>query len=136
MAILAMAVAHRLLDADGIADRSRRVAGAHDVVLGFVDRAERRQTLVVADRLQLVATPGQDLVGIGLMADVPKDLVPWRVQQRVQRHRNLAGAEVGPEVAADLPDGIDDVFADLLSDLLELLLAQVVEILRLIDVGE
>ena len=96
------------------------MAGAHDVVLGFVDRAERRQSLVVPDRLQLVATAGQDLVRIGLMTDVPEDLVPRRVQQRVQRDRDLAGAEVGAEVAADLPHGIDDVLADLLGDLLEL----------------
>ena len=136
MAVLAMSAAHRLLEPDGISDRSRRVAGAHDVVLGLVDRAERRQTLVVPDRLQLVATAGQDLVGIGLMADVPKDLVPRRIQQRVQRDRDLAGAEVGAEVAADLPDRIDDVLADLLGDLLQLVLAEVVEILRLVDVGE
>ena len=110
------------------------MAGAHDVVLGLVDRAERRQPAVLADRLQLVAAAGQDLVRIGLMADVPEDLVPWRVQQRVQRDRDLAGAEVGAEVAADLADGVDDVLAHLLGDLLELLLGQVVEVLRLIDV--
>ena len=78
------------------------MAGAHDVVLGLVDRAERRQALVLADRRELVAAAGQDLVRIGLVADVPEDLVARRVEQRVQRDRDLAGAEVGAEVAADL----------------------------------
>ena len=36
-----VAQAHALLEADGVADRGRGVAGAHDVVLGLLDRAER-----------------------------------------------------------------------------------------------
>ncbi len=115
--VLAVAAAHRLLDPDRVADRGRGVAGAHDVVLGLVDRAERRQALVLADRVQLIAAAGQDLVRIGLVADVPEDLVARGVEQRVQRDRDLAGAEVGAEMAADLADGVDDVLAHLLRDL-------------------
>ena len=94
------------------------MARAHDVVLGLVDRAERGEALVLADGRQLVAAAGQDLVRVGLVADVPEDLVARRVQQRVQGDGELAGAEVGAEVAADLPDRVDDVLADLLGDLL------------------
>ncbi len=71
VAILPVAAAHRLLDPDRVADRGRGVAGAHDVVLGLVDGAERRQALVVADRVELIATAGQDLVRIGLVANIP-----------------------------------------------------------------
>ena len=53
LAVLAVAAAHRLLDADGVADRGRGVAGAHDVVLGLVDRAERGEAAVLADRAEL-----------------------------------------------------------------------------------
>ena len=88
---------------------------------------------VLADRLQLVAAAGQDLVRVGLVADVPEDLVARRVEQRVQRDRDLAGPEVGAEVAADLADRVDDVLADLLRDLLELVVGQPVEVLRLVD---
>src|SRR3954471_20984477 len=63
--------AHTLLQADRVADRRRGVARAHDVVLGLVDRAERGEALVLADRRQLVAAAGEDLVRIGLVADVP-----------------------------------------------------------------
>ena len=66
---------------------------------------------------ELVAAAGEDLVRVGLVADVPEDLVARRVQQRVQRDRELARAEVGAEVAADLADRVDDVLADLLRDL-------------------
>ena len=112
------------------------MTGAHDVVLGLADRAERRQALVLADRLQLVAPAGQDLVRVGLVADVPQDLVARGVEQRVQRHRDLARAEVGAEMPADLPHGVDDVLSNLLGDLLQLLVGQAVEVLWLFDAAE
>ena len=84
------------------------MAGAHDVVRRLGDRAERRQPAVLADRAQLLATAGEDLVRVGLVAHVPQDLVLGGVQQRVQRHRELAGAEVRAEVTADLADCVDE----------------------------
>jgi len=127
------AQAHALLQADGVADRGRGVAGAHDVVLGLVDRAERREALVLADRRELVAPSREDLVRVGLVADVPEDLVARGVEQRVQRHGELARAEVRPEVAADLADRVDDVRADLLGDLDELVLVEGVQVLWAVD---
>ena len=73
--VFADAVAHRLLETDGVADRGRGVAGAHDVVLGLEHRAERRQPVVLANRLEAVGPAREDLVRIGLVADVPEDLV-------------------------------------------------------------
>ena len=67
---------------------------------------------------------------VGLVADVPEDLVARGVEQRVQRDRDLAGAEVGAEVTADLADGVDDVLAHLLRDLLQLLVVEAVQVLR------
>ena len=83
-----------------------------------------------------VAAAGEDLVRVGLVADVPEDLVARRVQQRVQRDGELAGAEVGAEVPADLADRVDDVLADLLGDLLELVLGEAVQVLRAVDAVE
>ena len=127
------ALAHRLLDPDGVSDRRRGVPGAHRVVLGLRDRAERREAAVAADRRELVAAPREDLVRVGLMPDVPEDLVARGVEQRVERDRELAGAEVRAEVAADLADGLDDVLADLLGEPRELVLAELVEVLRALD---
>ena len=99
LAVLADPLAHRLLEPDRVADRGRGVAGAHDVVLGLEDRAERREAVVLADRVEALAAAGQDLVRVGLVADVPEDLVARRVEQAVQRDGELAGPEVGAEVA-------------------------------------
>ena len=73
---------------------------------------------------------------VGLVADVPEDLVARGVEQRVQRDRDLARAEVGAEVAADLADRVDQQLADLLRDLLQLLLGEAVEVLRAVDAVE
>ena len=73
---------------------------------------------------------------VGLVADVPEDLVRRGVEQRVQRDGDLAGAEVGAEVAADLADGVDQQLADLLGDLRQLVLGEAVEVLRAVDAVE
>jgi len=72
-------------------------------------------------------------VRVCLVADVPEDLVARRLQQAVQRDRDLARAEVGAEVAADLADRVDDQLAHLLRDLLELVVAQGVQVGRAVD---
>ena len=100
------------------------------------DRAERREAAVLADRVELVAAAGEDLVRVGLVADVPEDLVARRVEQRVERHGDLAGAEVGAEVAADLADRVDDQLADLLRDLLELVVVEALQVGRAVDLVE
>ena len=83
-----------------------------------------REAAVLADGVELVAAAGEHLVRVGLVADVPEDLVARRVEQRVERDGDLAGAEVRAEVAADLADRVDDLLADLLGDLLELVVVE------------
>ena len=102
------------------------MSGAHDVVRGLRDRAERRESAVLADRVQPVAAAREDLVGVRLVADVPQDLVARGVEQRVQRDRELARPEVGAEVPPDLPHRVDDVLAHLLREALQLLLRELV----------
>ena len=70
---------------------------------------------------------------VGLVADVPEDLVRRRVEQAVQGDGQLAGAEVGAEVAADLADRVDDELAHLLRHLLELLVGEPLQIGRGVD---
>ena len=88
---------------------------------------------VLADRRQLVAAPGEDLVRVGLVTDVPEHLVAGGLEQGVQGDRELAGAEVGAEVPADLTDGVDDVLAHLLRDLRELVLGQRLQVGGTVD---
>jgi hypothetical protein len=50
----------------------------------------------------------------------------------MERNRDLARPEVRPEVAADLADRVDDVLPHLLRDGLKLVVAQAVQVLRLV----
>ena len=75
----------------------------------------------------------EHLVRIGLVANVPKNLVARRIEYRVERDGELAGAKVRSEVAADLADGVNDVLADLLSELLQLCVIKTIEVLRAVD---
>ena len=73
---------------------------------------------------------------VGLVADVPQHLVARRVDQRVDRGGDLAGAEVRAEVAADLADRVDDQLADLLRDLLQLVVVELPQVARVVDLFE
>jgi hypothetical protein len=132
-AVLGGAPSHRLLDAHCIGHGRGGVARAHGVVLRFRDRAERRETPVLADGVEAVAASREDLVRIGLVAHVPEDLVARRVEERMDGHRHLAGAQIGAEVPADLADRVDDQRADLLRHLLELVVVERLEVVRAVD---
>ncbi len=82
------------------------------------------------------AAAGEDLVRVGLVADVPQHLVARRVEQAVDGHGELARAEVGPEVAADLADRVDDQLAHLLGHLGELCVVEALEVRGAVDVVE
>ena len=78
-------------------------------------------------RADAVAPSGQNLVRIGLMADVPDDAVARRVEQVVQRDGQLDDAEPRPEVAAGDRDGVDRLLAQLVRDLTKLALVELGE---------
>ena len=73
---------------------------------------------------------------VGLVADVPDDLVARGLEEAVDSDRDLAGAEVGAEVPADLADGVDQQVPHLLRDLLELVLGEAVQVLGAVDAVE
>ena len=51
----------------------------------------------------------------------------------MERHSDLASAEIGSEMATDFTNRVDDVLADLLCNLLQLLIVEAVQIARPID---
>jgi hypothetical protein len=93
-------------------------------------------SMILSTSRPLVAAAGEDLVRVGLVADVPEDLVGRRVEQRVHGDSDLARAQVGAEVPADLPHRVDQQLAHLLRDLLQLVVGEPVEVLRAVDVVE
>ena len=117
-------------------DRGRAVRRAERIVLALGPLGEAGQPAGLAQRPDPVAPAGQDLVGIGLMADIPDQLVLGRVEHVVQRHRQLDDAEPGAEMAAGDRDGIDRLGAQLVRQLAKAVLGQPPQVGRELDAVE
>ena len=71
--------------------------------------------------VELVPTPRQNLVTVGLVADVPDNLVLRGVEDVVQGHRQFDHAQAGTEVTAFFTDHIHNELTQLVTDLGKLL---------------
>ena len=125
---------HRHAEAGG--DRGRGVGGAERVVLALAALGEPRQAARSAQRADAVAPPGDDLVRIGLVADVPDEAVVRRVEHPVQRHGELDDAEAGAQMPARDRDGVDRLLAQLVGELAKLCLGKLAEVRGGVDLIE
>ena len=101
------------------------------VALGAL--AEARQAAGLPQGTNAVAAAGQDLVRIGLMADVPDQPVARRVEHVVQRDGELDHAEAGAEMAAGHRDRVDQLLPELVRQLLQRAVFKRAQILGLAD---
>ena len=103
--------------------------GAERIVVALGALGEAGEAAAGAQRADAVAAAGQDLVRIGLVADVPDQAVARRVEDVMDRGGQFDDAEAGAEMAAGHRHGVDGFLAQLVRDLLHLLdleLAQVI----------
>ena len=98
-------------------DRGRGMRRAEGVVFALRAPGEAGQAAGLAERADAVAPAGEDLVRIGLVADVPDQPVVRRVEDVVERHRQFDHAEPGAEMAAGDRDRRDRLLAELVGDL-------------------
>ena len=78
---------------------------------------ERRESLILLDRREPIATAREDLVRIRLMSDIPDQPVVRRLEHVMQRHRQFDSAQARRKVSALAADGLDQVSAQLFGDL-------------------
>ena len=100
------------------------MADAEGVVVTFAALGEARDAAVAAQPGHAFAPAGEDLVCVGLVADVPHQTVARGVIDVVQGQRQLDSPEVGREVAAGLGDRFDEEGAQLFGELGQLLAFQ------------
>src|SRR5690348_11749533 len=112
------------------------VADAKGVVFAFGAAQERRESAACLDRGDAIASPGEDLVRIALMADVPHDPVARRVVEIVQCDRQLDHAKPGAEVAADAGDRFDQVRAQFVRHARQLGFRNAFQVVWRFDAGE
>ena len=107
--------------------------GAERVVFALGALGEAGQAVAHPQRADAVAAAGEDLVRIGLMADVPDDAVLRGVEDVVQRDREFDHAEAGAQMAAGDGDRVDGLGAQLVGDLPELALVELAQVVRGVD---
>ena len=109
---------------------------AERVVFALGAPGEAGKAAALAQRADAVAAAGQDLVRIGLVADVPDQPVVRRVEDVVQRDGQLDDAEAGAEMAAGDRDRVDRLLPQLVGELLQLVVLKRAQIRRRLDTIE
>ena len=112
--------------ADG--EAGARVAAVEDVVGALAAAREAAHAAHLAERREVGQAAGQQLVGVGLVAGVPHDVVRGAVEEPVQDHGQLHHPERAAQVAAGLGDGADDGLADLLAQLRQLVVSESLQV--------
>jgi hypothetical protein len=92
-------------------DRGGTVRRAERVVLALRPLGETRDAAALAQPVHAVPPPGQDLVRIALVADVPDQLVEGRAEDRVQRHGQFHHPQRRAQVPARAADRRDHLGA-------------------------
>ena len=109
------------------------MGGAERVVIAFGALGETGQPAAGAQRTNPVAPAGQDLVWIGLVADVPDQAIAGGVENIVQGGRQFDHAETGAEMSAGDRYGIDGLLTQFVSDLPDLFHLEPAQIVRGVD---
>ncbi len=86
--------------AEGGRKSGARMPGAECVVLALGSEHESVEPSGLANGGETVETAGENLVDVGLMADVEKDLVFRSIKDGVEGHGEFDHAEIGAEMAA------------------------------------
>ena len=95
--------------------------GAKRIVVALGALGETGKAAAGAQLADAVAAAGQDLVRVGLVADVPDQAVARRVEGVVDRRGQFHDAEAGAEMAAGHRNGVDGFLAEFVGDLTHLL---------------
>ena len=109
------------------------MAGPKGVVGCFAASGESGETAKLALGMKEVPPAGYDLVGICLMADIPDEAVPGRVEAVVERQGQFDGAEIGGEMAAGLRDGFKEKCPQFCGKGFKLFYGELLEVSRIID---
>ncbi|MNE32094.1 hypothetical protein D3C80_1256890 [compost metagenome] len=100
------------------------MADAEGVVLALGTAREGGDAVLLAQAAHRLAATGEDLVRIGLMADVPHQTVVGCVEDVMQGDRQLDNAQAGTEMSASLAYRIEQLLAQFIGQGVELRFTQ------------
>jgi hypothetical protein len=110
-------------------NRGRGMGRAKGIVFALAALGETRQSAALAQGAHAGTAAGDDLVGIGLMTDVPDHPVLGSFEHVVQGGGQFDYAKTGAEMPARHRNDVDQVGAQFVGELPELMLFQLAQVL-------
>ncbi len=117
-------------------DRGGGMRRAEGVVFALGPLGEAGETAALPQRADAFAPAGQDLVRIGLVADVPDQKVARRVEDVVERDGQLDDAEPRAQMPAGHRNGVDGLRPEFLGHLREVVLGEPAKVFGRVDLIE
>ena len=111
-------------------DRRGGVAGAERIERRLAAHRKARNSAALTQGVDPFRPAGQQFVDVGLVADIPHDLVLVHVQHAVQGQRQFDDAEVRCQVAAVDGADLDEDVADFFGKVVDIRAAQATQIRR------
>ncbi len=118
------------------ADRGAGVADAEGVVVALAALGKAGQAALLAHAVHALAPAGEDLVRVGLVADVPDDAIVRGVEDVMQADGQFDDAEPGREVSAGARDAVDQKRPQFLRQLAKFGAAQATQVGGAVDAAE
>ena len=91
---------------------------------------ETTHPMILPESVEVFLSTRQDFMGIGLMADVPHDLILRQIEGQIQPDGQLHYPEIRGEVASVLGGFLYDKLSDFGREFPELMIIQLLQILR------
>ena len=110
--------------------------GAERVVFALGALGEAREAARLPQRADAVAPAGENLVRIGLVADVPDQPVARRVEDVMERDGELDHAQARAEMPAGDRNGVDRLLPQFVGQTLQVALGQSAQVFRRRDAVE
>jgi hypothetical protein len=106
------------------------MGGSEGVVFALGPLGEPGEPLGLAQGPDAVAASGQDLMGVGLVADVPDQAVPRRIEYIMKRDRQLDHAQARAQMTTGHRDGADGLGPQFVRHLPELVFRKPAQVHR------
>ena len=102
------------------------------VAVTFLPLGKSAHASVFAQAVKALLAPGEQLMGICLMAHIPNHLVPGKIKCQVHGHCQLHHTQVGSQMAAVYTDLLNQKLPDLLCQKVPLVFFQFFNVIYLI----
>ena len=115
---------------EGLRDRGAGMADDERIVRVFPRRRETTEAAGLAQGVHPVLTSGDHFMDVGLMPDIPADLVFGGIQNVMESDREFQNAEARSQMPAGLGHGTDQKATVLFGDLRQILKRHLLQVLR------